>query len=108
MSLFVSRMSSLQKKPGIPAKSVKKSVKKAARKVAKVANVAATAARPTGSALAIVARRAPPSPRVVKRARATLTALPSRARSFVKRNPVRVLLGASALGLVLAKLRQLV
>ena len=94
-------MSSLQKS-GISAKSVKKVAGKAAKKVA------GKAAKPTGSALAIVARRVQPNPRVVKHARATLRALPSRARSFVKRNPVRVLLGASAIGLVLAKLRQLV
>jgi hypothetical protein len=102
LSLFVQRMSSLQKKPGIPARSVKKVVKRAAKKVAE------KAAKPAGSALAIVTRRAQPNPRVVKHARATWRALPGRARSFVKRNPVRVLLGASALGLVLAKLRQLV
>ena len=105
LSLFVSRMSSLQKKPGIPAKSVKKAASKVAKKVAKVAT---KAVKPTASALALVARRAQPSPRAVKHARATLRALPGRAGSFVKRNPVRVLLGASAIGLVLAKLRQLV
>jgi ElaB/YqjD/DUF883 family membrane-anchored ribosome-binding protein len=92
--LFIWRMSSLKKKPGVSAKSVKK--------------VAKRAAKGAGSALAVVARRVPSSPRVVKQARAALKGLPSRTRSFVKRNPVRVLLGASAIGLVLAKLRQLV
>jgi hypothetical protein len=98
-------MSSLQKKPGVPARSVKKAAKRVTKKAKTVAE---KAVQRTGSALAVVARRAQPSPRVVKHARATLTALPSRARSFVKRNPVRVLLGVSAIGLVLAKLRQLV
>ena len=98
-------MSSLQKS-GISAKSVKKVAKKVAGKTTK--KVAEKAAKPTGSALAIVARRVQPSHRVVKHRKATLRTLPSRARSFVKRNPVRVLLGASAIGLVLAKLRQLV
>jgi hypothetical protein len=87
-------MSSQRKKSGISAKSVKK--------------VAKAAANGAGSGLAVVARRLQPSSRVVKRARATLTTLPSRTKRFVKRNPVRVLLGASAIGFVLAKLKRLV
>ena len=78
----------------ISAKSVKK--------------VAAKATKKTGTALAVVANRLHASPRVVKHARATLKGLPSRTKKFVKSHPVRVLLGASAIGLVLAKLKHLV
>ena len=91
-------MSSHQKNSGISTKSVNKSLKK----------VAKTAAKGAGSALTVVATRLQPKPRVVKRARVTLTSLPSRTKRFVKRNPVRVLLGASAIGFVLAKLKRLV
>ena len=94
MWLFVWRMSSQPKKSGISAKSVKK--------------VAKTAAKGTGSALAVVASRLHPNPRVVKHARATLNTLAGRTKRFVKHNPVRVLLGASAIGFVLAKLKRLV
>lgn len=94
MWLLVWRMSSHQKKSGISTKSVKKVAKKAAKGA--------------GSALAVVASRLQPNSRVVKHARATLNTLPSRTKRFVKRNPVRVLLGASAIGFVLAKLKRLV
>lgn len=88
------RMRSKQKKPVISAKAVKK--------------VAARAVKKTDSALAVVASRLHASPRAMKHARATVQGLPSRAKKFVKSNPVRVLLGASAIGLVLAKLKHLV
>ena len=87
------RMRSKQKKPALAAKAVKK--------------VAARRPKKTGSGLA-VANRFHASPRVVKHARATVQGLPSRAKKFVTSNPFRVLLGASAIGLVLAKLKQLV
>jgi hypothetical protein len=91
------RMTS-QKKSGISVKSVKR--------VAKIG--AKTAAKGATSALAVVASQLRPAPRAVKHARATLKSLPARTRRFVKRNPVRVLLGASAIGFVLAKLKRLV
>lgn len=87
-------MSSLQKKSGISTRSVKK--------------VAHKAVKGASSALVVAARRVQPSRRVVKHAKATLRTLPGRTRSFVKRNPVRVLFGAWAIGFVLAKLRHLV
>jgi ElaB/YqjD/DUF883 family membrane-anchored ribosome-binding protein len=87
-------MSSKRKRAAISAKSIKK--------------VAASATKRTGSALSVVANRLHTSPRVVKHARATLSGLPSRTKKFVKSNPVRVLLGASAIGFVLAKLKHLV
>jgi len=73
-----------------------------------VKKVATNATKQAGSALAVVANRLHPSPRVVKHARATLKGLPGRTKRFVKSNPVRVLLGASAIGFVLAKLKHLV
>lgn len=78
------------------------SVKKVARRVVK------KAAKSTGSALAVVAHRIPSGARVVKHASATLKTVPSRAKRFIKSNPVRVILGASAIGFVLAKLKHLV
>ena len=39
---------------------------------------------------------------------ATLKALPGRTTRFVKSNPVRVILGAAALGLVVAKLKSVI
>ncbi|HXJ21182.1 MAG TPA: hypothetical protein VMT03_13200 [Polyangia bacterium] len=44
---------------------------------------------------------------VVKHASSTVKGVPGRAKRFVKSNPVRILLGASALGLVLAKLKHI-
>lgn len=95
-------MSSKPKSSLISAKSVGKSVSKSVRKVA------ANATKKTGSALAVVSKRVHVSPRVVKHARATLKGLPSRTTRFVKSKPVQVLLGAAAVGFVLAKLKQLV
>jgi hypothetical protein len=91
-------MSSKPKRAVVSAKSVSKSVRK----------VAAHASKKAGSALSVVAKRLQADPRMVKHARATLKRLPRRTISFVKSNPVRVLLGASAIGFVLAKLKQLV
>ena len=39
---------------------------------------------------------------------ATLRALPGRTKRFVKRNPVRVILGAAALGVAVAKLKNVI
>jgi len=39
---------------------------------------------------------------------ATLRALPGRTKRFVKRNPVRVILGAAALGFAVAKLKNVI
>jgi hypothetical protein len=87
-------MSSKPKRAVVSAKSVRK--------------VAAKATKKTGTALAVVTKRLHASPRVVKQARATFKGLPSRTTKFVKSNPIRVLLGASAIGFVLAKLKRLV
>jgi hypothetical protein len=95
-------MRSKAKRSAISAKSVSKSVSKSLRKVA------ANATDKTGSALSVVAKQLHASPRIVKRARITLKGLPSRTTKFVKSNPIRVLLGASAIGLVVAKLKHLV
>jgi len=46
--------------------------------------------------------------RVSKAPGATLKGLPGRTKRFITSNPVRVLLGATALGLVLAKLRHII
>jgi ElaB/YqjD/DUF883 family membrane-anchored ribosome-binding protein len=86
-------MRAKQMKSGISARSVKKVAKKAIRK--------------TESALALVTDRARDGARVAKHARASLKGLSSRTKRFVKSNPVRVLLGASAIGFVLAKLKHL-
>jgi len=44
----------------------------------------------------------------VKRARATVKSLSGRTNRLVRSNPLRVLLGAAALGFVFAKLKHLV
>lgn len=98
MSLMDRCMSSKRKRSVVSVKSVRKVV----------ASTAKNAAKKTGSALAVVANRLPDGPRMVKHARASLKGLPSRTRKFVKSNPIRVLLGASAIGFVLAKLKHLV
>jgi hypothetical protein len=87
-------MSSKQTKSVISAKSARK--------------VAAKASKKAGSALAVVSKRLHVNPRVVRHARTTLKGLPGRTARLVKSHPVRVLLGASAVGFVLAKLRHLV
>lgn len=46
--------------------------------------------------------------RVAKPVKAALTALPSKTTRFVKSHPVRVLLGAAAMGVAVAKLGKLV
>jgi hypothetical protein len=93
-------MSANQKrmKSGISAGSVKKVARRVVKK----------AARKTETALALVADRLPSGTRVVKRATAIGKSAPSRAKRFIKSNPVRVILGASAIGFVLAKLKHLV
>ena len=88
-------MSAKSKRSVISAKSVRKSVSK----------VAASVTKKTGSALSVVAKRLHADPRAVKHARAALKGLPSRTTKFVKSNPVGTLLGAAAIGLVLAKLK---
>ncbi len=100
MSLLHRRMSANQKrmKSGISAGSVRKSAKRVVKK----------AARKTETALAIVAERLPSGTRVVKRASAAGKSVSGRAKRFIKSNPVRVVLGASAIGFVLAKLKHLV
>ena len=91
-------MSSKSKKSVVSARTVSKTVRK----------VAANATKKTGTALSVVAKRLHADPRTVKHARATLKGLSGRTTKFVKSHPVRVLLGASAIGLVLAKLKQLI
>jgi hypothetical protein len=65
------------------------------------------AVKKTGSALAKVANGTH-ARRLTRNARGPLGDLAGRTTRFIKRNPVRVLLGATALGLVVAKLRQIV
>jgi hypothetical protein len=99
-SLCLSDMNPNQKKlkSALPARSVTKVVKKTAK----------SAGRTTGSALAVVGNRLAAGRRVMKHASAPLKGLPGRTKRFVKSNPVRVLLGVSAIGFVLAKLKHLV
>ena len=46
--------------------------------------------------------------RTAKRAKAGMKRMSGRAMRFVKSNPVRIVLGAAALGFVLAKLKNLI
>jgi ElaB/YqjD/DUF883 family membrane-anchored ribosome-binding protein len=79
---------------------------KALNSVKSVRKVAAKATQKTGSALALIANRL--DARTVKHARSRLKGLSRRTEKFVKRNPVRVLLGASVIGFALAKLQRLI
>jgi hypothetical protein len=47
-----------------------------------------------------------PGPMTKSHARAIVKSLPSRAKSFVRNNPLRVLLGTAAAALVAVKLKQ--
>ena len=47
-----------------------------------------------------------PGPRTKSHARAIVKGLPGRAKSFVRNNPLRVLLSTAAAALVVAKLKQ--
>jgi ElaB/YqjD/DUF883 family membrane-anchored ribosome-binding protein len=93
-------MSQTQKKitSAISAKSLERSARKTAKR----------AAKKTTSALAVISDLLPAAPRLVKRARATVTSLSGRTNRLVRSNPHRVLLGAAALGFVVAKLKHLV
>jgi hypothetical protein len=73
-----------------------------------VRKAATAAVKKTSSALAIVADRLPTAPRVAKQARKSLQSVPGRTKRLLKSNPVRVLLGAAAIGFVVAKLRRLI
>jgi hypothetical protein len=86
----------------ISAKSVRRSVRKAAKRAAK------TAAKGTSTALAVVAHRLHDVPRLSKRAGVQLKGLSSRTKRLVKSNPARVLLGAAAVGFIIAKVSRLV
>jgi hypothetical protein len=66
------------------------------------------AARKPRAARAAVANRVHAAPRAAKHAMAALEGLPKRATRLVKSHPVRVLLGAAAMGLAVAKLKNLV
>ncbi len=85
-------MSTKAKKSGISATSVKKGAKRAVRK--------------TESALVSVADRIPAGRR--KQARKSSKRPQSRTERFLKSTPVRVLVGASAMAFVVAKLKHLV
>ncbi|HXT97957.1 MAG TPA: hypothetical protein VN853_16780 [Polyangia bacterium] len=100
MSLVLRCMSQTQKKitSAISAKSLERSARKTAKR----------AAKKTTSALAVISDRLPAAPRLVKRARATVKSLSGRTNRLVRSNPLRVLLGAAALGFVFAKLKHLV
>jgi hypothetical protein len=64
------------------------------------------AVKKTGTAM-VVAKRAQ-ARRLAKHTRATLKELPGRTTRLIKSHPVRVLLGATALGFVVAKLRGII
>ncbi len=66
------------------------------------------AARKPRAARAAVANRVHAAPRAANHATAALQALPTRATRLVKSHPVRVLLGAAAVGLAVATLKNLV
>jgi hypothetical protein len=57
---------------------------------------------------AAMAKQVRAKARASKQVGTTLNALPSRATRFVKSHPVRVLLGAAAMGLAVAKLKSIV
>ena len=67
-----------------------------------------SAARKPHAARAAAANRAHSAPRAAKRATRVLEGLPTQATRLVKSHPVRVLLGAAAMGLAVAKLKNLV
>jgi len=66
-----------------------------------------SARKPRAAAVA-VAKRVRAKARTAKPVSTTLKALPSRTTRLVKSHPVRVLLGAAAMGLAVAKLKSLV
>ena len=66
------------------------------------------AARKPRTARAPVANRVHAVPRAAKHAKAAVEGLPKRATRLVKSHPIRVLLGAAAMGLAVAKLKNLV
>ena len=66
------------------------------------------AARKPRAARAAVAKRVHAAPRAAKHAKAAVEGLPKRATRLVKSHPVRVLLGAAAMGLAVAKLKNLI
>ncbi len=62
----------------------------------------------TKSSKTTARKRVQAKARAAKPVKAVLTALPSRTTRFVKSHPVRVLLGAAAMGLAVAKLGKIV
>jgi hypothetical protein len=82
----------------ISAKSVRKSVRKVAKR----------AAKGTSTALAVVAHQLHDVPRLAKQAGGTARKLSIRTKRLVKSNPARVLLGAAAVGFIIAKVSRLV
>lgn len=85
------------------AKKTKSAVSaRSAKKLGKAAGKA------SGSALAVAAHGLHRGRRATEQAGTTLQRLSGRTTRFVKSNPVRILLGASAIAFVLAKLRHLV
>jgi hypothetical protein len=96
LSLCSGRMSSTAKKTKsmISAKSVK--------------SLGKAAARTNGTALAVAANGVRRGRRATRQVGTALQRLSGRTRRLVKSKPVRVLLGAAAIGFVIAKLRHLV
>jgi hypothetical protein len=73
-----------------------------------VRKVAKRAAKQAGTALAVVSNRLQhDAPRAMKHAGVALNRFSNRAKRSVKRNPGRVLLGAAAIGFLVAKLSRL-
>jgi hypothetical protein len=60
------------------------------------------------SALDVVSRRVRRLPKQMKKAGAALVTWRSKSERFVKKNPGRAVIGASALGFVIAKLKRFV
>ena len=86
----------------VPQHEFKKQTPKASTKSSK------GAARKPRAARAAVAKRVHAAPRAAKHAKAAVEGLPKRATRLVKSHPVRVLLGAAAMGLAVAKLKNLI
>jgi hypothetical protein len=100
LSLLLEGMNAKHKhvNTSVSAKAVRKSVRRVAKR----------AAKQTSTALAVVARQLHDVPRLSKRAGVQMKALSGRTKRLVKSNPARVLLGAAAVGFIIAKVSRLV
>ncbi|HVY39516.1 MAG TPA: hypothetical protein VHM31_16365 [Polyangia bacterium] len=83
------------------------SSKQKTRKTSTIKSSKGSARKPR-AARAAAASRVHAAPRIAKEAKEAAAGLPTRAKRLVKSHPVRVLLGAAAMGLAVAKLKNLV